>query len=285
MRLANVFDIVAQRIARDGLSKSRGLIFLIGHMRSHSTLLSHQIGSNPEVAGYIEAHQKYRTWLDLIELEHKIVQAGGHAPGGRFLFDKILHPLEIRDAILRRKDLEVILMVREPGATIRSIVKIGAGGHRSVEEAADHYESRLEQLREILDRRRGRALYLESEALLDDSAITWARITKYLGLSIPLTETYERFPMTGRAKFGDPSDWISHGTIVHRRGEDKLEYFASRRIALLWQAYEDFRRYAQAGAECAILHRAQASALSAATAHEDEFVRDYKRQTNYRQSF
>ncbi|MBE0622997.1 MAG: hypothetical protein IH605_20605 [Burkholderiales bacterium] len=278
MRLSNVLNIVVKRVARHGLAKSRGAIFLIGHMRSLSTLLSHQIGSSPEVAGYIEAHQKYRTRLDLIELAHKIDQAGGHAPGGRFLFDKILHPLEMRDAVLRRKDLKVILMVREPEATIRSIVKISSGGHRTIDEAADYYELRLKQLREILDRRRGRALYLESEALLDDSAGTLARITEYLGLSIPLTETYEQFPMTGTAKYGDPSSWISRGTIVRNRGKDKVEVLASPRIALVCEAYEDFRRYAQTGTECAIL-RAEASTASGARARKHELRRGYSRST------
>jgi predicted HTH domain antitoxin len=229
-------------------------------------LLSHQIGSNPEVAGYFEAHQKYRTWLDLIELAHKIDQAGGHAPPGRFLFDKILHPLELRDAVLRRKDLKAMVIVREPQATIRSIVRIGSGGHCSIDEAADYYELRLRQLREILDRRRGQALYLEPEALLEDSAATLAAITQYLGLSIPLTETYECFPMTGMAKFGDPSEWIGHGTIVRSRGKDESEAIEGARIAATIAAYEEFRGYAQAVAERAIVHGAPSSQPSRAMA-------------------
>ena len=264
MRLSNFFNIVGRRVARQGLAKSRGVIFLIGHMRSLSTLLSHQIGSNPEVAGYIEAHQKYRNWLDLIELEHKIDKAGGHSPRGRFLFDKILHPLEIRDAVLQRKDLKIILMVREPEATVRSILKISSGGRNTIDQAADYYALRLAQLREILDRRSGRVLYLEAEALLDDSAATLAEITDYLGLATPLTESYERFPLTGTAKFGDPSQWISEGTIVRNRGSEKLEIMGNPRIASLWQAYDDFRRYAQANAECAILRKVGISRPSAA---------------------
>jgi len=266
MRLSNFFGIVGRRVARQGFSRSRGLIFLIGHMRSLSTLLSHQIGSNPDVAGYIEAHQKYRNWLDLLQLEHKIDLAGGHAPRGRFLFDKILHPLEIRDAILQREDLKIILMAREPDATVRSIVKISSGGHDTISEAADHYSLRLAQLREILDRRSGRVLYLEAEALLDDSAATLAEITEYLGLVTPLTESYERFPMTGTAKFGDPSQWISAGTIVRKRGSEKIEIMDSSRMAALWQAYDDFRRYAHANAESAILRKAGISKLAGARA-------------------
>jgi len=266
MRLSTVFDISYQRIARHGFSKSRGLIFLFGHMRSFSTLLSHQIGSNPEVAGYFEAHQKYRTWLDLIELAHKIELAGGHAPPGRFLFDKILHPLEMKDAVLQRRDLKVMLMVREPQATIRSIVRIGSGGHCSMDESADHYAQRLRQLREILDRRRGRALYLEAEALLEDSAATLAAITEYLGLSIPLTETYACFPMTGVAKYGDPSEWIRYGSIVRSRGEDESEINMGPRIAAAIEAYEEFRGYARATAERAIVHGAPAAMSDRATA-------------------
>ena len=261
MRLSKALRFAVRQIAGAGYSRPRGLIFLIGHMRCFSTLLSHQIGSNPDVAGYFEAHQKYRNKLDLLELAEKIERAGGHTPNGRFLFDKLLHPLLIRDAVLQRRDLKLILMVREPEATIRSILKICAGGVCSAEEAAGYYVRRLQQMREILERRRGRALYLEAEALIDDSASTLHRITEYLGLEVALTEAYERFPLTGRAKFGDPSDWIGQGMIVRHRGEAAYAGAPPQADAAR-AAYEEFRRYAQFAAESAILHP---STLDAAT--------------------
>lgn len=254
MRLSKAIGILGRHVTGNGYSKLRGLIFVIGHMRSYSTLLSHQIGSSPDVAGYFEAHQRYRNQLDLIELAEKVVRAGGHAPDGRFLFDKLLHPLEIRDTVLQRQDLKVILMVREPQATIRSILRIRAGGIGTVDEAAEYYLQRLQQIREILDRRRGRVLFLEAEALIEDSTAALSGITKYLGLTVPLTEAYERFPMTGKSKFGDPSAWIMQGTTVRRRGGNvALGETSGHRFATACEAYEKFRCYAHAAAESAIL--------------------------------
>jgi hypothetical protein len=50
--------------------------------------------------------------------------------------------------VLQREDLKLILMVREPQATIRSILRIGAGGIGTVDEAAAHYLQRLGQIRD-----------------------------------------------------------------------------------------------------------------------------------------
>jgi hypothetical protein len=253
MRLSKALRIFPRNLFAGKNAKPRGYIFQIGHMRSFSTLLSHQIGSNPEVAGYFEAHQKYRNTMDLLELEDKIRKAGGHSPAGRFLFDKLLQPLECRDTILQRKDLKVVLMVREPQATIRSILRIHSGGIVDEAAAADYYIRRLKYLQDVLDRRHGRVLYLESEALLDDSATTLSKLGAYLQLSTPLTEAYELFPMTGKSKFGDPSKWIRHGTIAHQRNDDLGEWSADEKFSEVGEAYEGFRRYAKTAAECVIL--------------------------------
>ncbi|MCX7155957.1 MAG: hypothetical protein NTW45_05890 [Rhodocyclales bacterium] len=255
MRFSNALSIIARQISRNGLSNPRGLIFLIGHMRSFSTLLSHLVGTNPDVAGYFEAHQKYRSRLDLVELADKIARAGAHSSNNRYLLDKILHPLPIRDAVLQRGDLKLILMVREPQATIHSIVNNRSGGIGSPDQAAEYYALRLKQIREILDRRRGRALFLEPEALIENSRATLARITDYLGLAVPLTENYEYFPMTGKAKFGDSSEWINHGTIVRNRGGEKVELSANSQFVGLRKDYEVFCRYARINAESVILRQ------------------------------
>ena len=266
MRFSKAPGILARQFFANDYRKLRGITFLVSHMRSFSSLLSHQIGSNPEVAGYFEAHQKYRNWLDLVELADKIHQAGGHAPAGRILFDKILHPLEIRDAILQRKDLKLIVLVREPQATLHSMLKIRSGGIGSVRESIDYYTQRLRDMREILDRRRGRVLYLEAEALIEDSTATLATMSEYLELSVPLTESYQRFPMTGIGKFGDPSAWINYGTIIRCRGEvceKEHALSADPQFEAMYQDYESFRRYAQAVAEKTILRPAIESLSSA----------------------
>jgi hypothetical protein len=159
-------------------------------------------------------------------------------------------------------------MLREPESTICSILNIRCGGIGSIVDAADYYKRRLEQMRELLDRRKGRALVLESEALIENSKSTLAEITRYLGLAVPLAENYKQFPMTGKSKFGDPSEWIRKGTIVRTRGGDKVKLGANSELARAHEVYEDFCNYARTAAERTISRRRSESvfgALSAAT--------------------
>src|SRR5262245_13075611 len=39
-------------------------LFVLSHMRSYSSLLSHVLGSHPEIDGYCETHLRYRSGLD-----------------------------------------------------------------------------------------------------------------------------------------------------------------------------------------------------------------------------
>jgi hypothetical protein len=65
---------------------------------------------------------------------------------GRYVLDKILHPQALDERVLRRKDVRVIGIVREPEASIASILAIRAGGIDSIESAIAYYEERMETL-------------------------------------------------------------------------------------------------------------------------------------------
>ena len=43
-------------------------LFLLSHMRSYSSLMSHLLGSSPQIDGYGEMHLRYRTRLSLLAL-------------------------------------------------------------------------------------------------------------------------------------------------------------------------------------------------------------------------
>jgi hypothetical protein len=47
-------------------------IFIISHMRSYSSLLSHVLSSNHDICGYLEMHQSYSGWLDFVKLRFKV---------------------------------------------------------------------------------------------------------------------------------------------------------------------------------------------------------------------
>ena len=73
------------------MSRARRNLFVLGHMRSYSSLLCHILGSHPQVDGYCETHIKYRTWLDLLRLRSRVVQLTGEPLRGRYILDKVLH--------------------------------------------------------------------------------------------------------------------------------------------------------------------------------------------------
>jgi hypothetical protein len=54
-------------------------LFLLGHMRSYSSVLSHILGSHPQISGYCETHTKYRTWVDLWKLRWRVRKLTGEA--------------------------------------------------------------------------------------------------------------------------------------------------------------------------------------------------------------
>src|SRR3954447_7337822 len=51
-------------------------------MRSYSSVLSHILGSHPQISGYCETHTKYRTWFDLWKLRRRVRKLTGEALQG-----------------------------------------------------------------------------------------------------------------------------------------------------------------------------------------------------------
>lgn len=251
MRPGRLIKLLPRSFGAEGYLNRRGAIFLISHMRGYTTLLSHQLGSHPEIAGYAEMHQNYRNALDFIGLAEKIERAGAGLPHGRWLLDKILHPCRIADGVLQRDDLALLISARPPRPTLTSIIKGRHGGLDNERAAGDYYLARLRELRSLIERRDGRVLFIEAEALIASPAATLAGIAGYLGLSSGLSASYRSFPLTGRKKFGDSSAWIHSGHIESRRDNGGL-LPPSRFLDELDRAYGEFRDFAARRAADAI---------------------------------
>jgi len=254
MRLSSAIKILPRCIGKNSLLDRLGIIFLFGHMRCFSSLLGHMIGSHPQVAGCGEMHQKYRGMLDLIELASKIENYECHSPVGRYLFDKILQNLEIRDCVLNRDDLSVILMSRPPEPTIQSILKISAGGIVTADAAINYYIARMQMLQQIVERRKGRVIYLDADLLIEEPADTLRSLSKSLGLTPDISENYELFPKTGIGKHGDPSPWIKMGKIVKDRDQAPSPSALPSEIDNAIKAYADLRKFCGQHAEIKIMH-------------------------------
>ena len=207
--------------------RSRGYLLLIGHMRSHSTLLAHILGSHPEIDGYCELHRRYGSPTDLRAMTRLIEEATGRHRRGRYALDKLLNnSASVDAAILRRDDVKVVFMMRHPADAIPSIVRMARGLDRPLaaatpEGAVEHYLRRLERIAEYGASMGARAAFVESERLVSDTGTVLARLTRYLGLATPLQPTYERFPLSGLPWHGDSSPNILVGRVLRDDERDR----------------------------------------------------------------
>lgn len=215
------------------LMERRRHLFVFGHMRSYSSLLCHILGSHSEIDGYCETHIKYRWPLDLLRLRRRVVALTGEPLGGRYVLDKVLHDYPVTKSILRSPAARGVVLLRRPGATVRSIMNMGLRysdipWYRDVDAVARYYETRLSSLVRIADEMQGRAVLLEAEELLANTPAVLQRLGGFLELGQPLQRSYRRFAHTGEAGYGDPSDNISKGETIapasagHGTGSESL---------------------------------------------------------------
>jgi hypothetical protein len=238
--------------------KERQYIFVLSHMRSYSTLLTHILGSHPQISGYSEPRKgrgSYRTNLDLLKLRTLINYHGNYKPDCSFFLDKLLHEeADISDSILRRRTAYVIFFVREPAATLRSIVAlhrkyVQEGSPRgasaippTAENAFVYYQGRLRSLvdtAERLHRFSRPALVIRADELINTAPLLLRRIESFLQLRTTLQECYSVFEHTGAWDYGDTSEFIRKGTIERNR-PDHSEIIVSPQ--LLHEAHLVFDR-------------------------------------------
>ncbi len=222
----------------------RSRIFLISHMRAYTSLLGHLLGSHPEIDGYYEMHRGYRTPEDLALQEAAYQREEGLKPGGRYLFDKLLHndyPL-LLDRI-GQEEAMVLIALREPDSSLPSIVHLFRGRspvdpYGEPEGACGYYVERLAWLEAFATAWPGRYHYFDAECLMERPQSLLATLTRWLELGSPLRGEYRRFSRTGLARAGDSSPAITSGAILPR--EWRYEDIALS-PALQTQAREAYR--------------------------------------------
>ena len=197
---------------------ARRYLFVLGHMRSYSSLLCHILGSHPQIDGYCETHVKYRSRFDLFRLRSRVVKFTGESLKGRYVLDKVLHNYPFANSIVRSPRTWAVILVRRPIPTVQSIVNMGLhysdiAWYRDIDAVARYYEERLAMLVRLADQLRGRVIYIEAESLLTRTGDVLHGIGRLLSLSEPLRPDYRRFAHTGERGFGDPSEAISTGRV------------------------------------------------------------------------
>lgn len=217
------------------LSPRKQYLLILSHMRCHTSLLSHILGSHPDITGHSEMHQGYSSFLDLLKLRCKVSIDNANTLRGRFVLDKVLNDYPLSRRLLASPSIKVIFLLRNPEATLKSIVAMGhhyAGTdwHRDPRKVLAYYIARLSQLEELATARAAAgappAFFLDSELLLDRTRLVLRELTQWLGLTGELSPHYRIFETTGRLGWGDPSDTIKAARIVKpdsRRDEVELE--------------------------------------------------------------
>jgi hypothetical protein len=199
---------------------AKGSLLVVSHMRSHSSLLAHILGSNPGIAGYSELHMSYLGRNDLRRLQRKVEDTTGTSAAGRITLDKLLHDrFEIAQSVLEREDVRVVFLLRHPDQTIGSLLRLGKltpaiPWYSDPGSVAAYYCTRLATLEHYGRLEAGRAAFVASERLMTDTVDVLSALTRWLGLSEPLAANYRTFRFTGVPGHGDPSDTIRAGTLI-----------------------------------------------------------------------
>jgi len=220
-------------------------LFLLGHMRSYSSVLSHILGSHPQIDGYCETHIKYRTRFDLWRLHNRVRKLTGEPLEGDYVLDKVLHDYPLARSILDSSRTRGIVLVRRPRETVRSIIEMGLkhspiAWHRDFERVARYYEIRLAGLLRLAEGLRGRVVFLEAESLLLNTRQVLDQLGTFLELQSPLQPEYRRFAHTGEAGFGDPSEAICAGHVTANPRESRTAVSLPLALATRLQSAYDF---------------------------------------------
>lgn len=197
------------------------LLLLLSHMRSYSSVLSHLLGSHPQVAGSGEQLLRYRLPTDLLRLRQRVQRDAPTSQPPRWLLDKLLHNgLRPPDRWLPPQRSRALVFVREPLATLHSTMALArqkgaqAGILAHPEAACDYYVARLHQLRQDGERLGRQALYFDAEWLHQQTPALLDGIGRWLGLEQPLLAHYQATARTGCEGYGDPGANIRSGCVL-----------------------------------------------------------------------
>jgi hypothetical protein len=193
-------------------------IILLSHMRANTSLLGHVLGSNPQIEGYYELHIGYYSWKSFIRQKLKYFSEHSPKKNATYMFDKVLHNEHYVNPDVFSSDDIVIIMVRDPISTIKSIQKLflkvdPSHENTNPENARAYYISRLEQLINLAKKLQGQYYFLNADDLTQSPDSILDFLTKKLELKTPLSKKYNLFKNTGVKGTGDSSENMVKGEI------------------------------------------------------------------------
>lgn len=213
-------------------------LFLLGTMRSGSSLLAAILCSHPEILGYGETHVVYDGIDKMQELVARVRRAHEGREPRRYVLDKLLHDGLIRDPrVFEGVDLTCVFLLREPRRTIESLV------HQldsTLDDAFTYYRERLLNL-ERYARAFPRSAFLTYERLIADPEGTLERLARFLDLKVPLSSEYRLQPLHDVKGVGDRSGRLEAGRILSEAREIRVP-LPEDRLAEMTEAEAAYRR-------------------------------------------
>ncbi|MGR5237537.1 sulfotransferase family protein [Vibrio alfacsensis] len=197
--------------------ESKQNIFIVSHMRSCSTLLSHVLSTHPQICGHRELHSSYTRRIHFLKTRASLFRERESFVQADYLLDKMLHcKLSIDERIFKRKP-KYIFLLREPETTMVSMIKMHLSHKntkQSIYKLEEYYVNRMIYMKEYWNKLEGDKIFVSSEMLTDKTQNTLSKISRFLNLSTPLSDKYELYTDTGKHGVGDFSSNIKSGRIL-----------------------------------------------------------------------
>ena len=216
-------------------------LFILSHMRGYTSLMSHILGSHPEISGYFELQQSYQTPFDLFLMRVRVANGLNYQVRGSFLLDKILHSRWFLSSnILQREDVFTIFTIRKPESSLKSLMgmkkKLGFPS-----DVLAYYMERLKSLQNISKIPRHR-IYVDGESLVENPIPVLEFIQSFLQLDESISPSYSTFRFTGEGGFGDRSEFIRQGEIVKERNSNSQFQIFPDDLQRATVTYDEARR-------------------------------------------
>ena len=194
-------------------------IFLLSHMRAFTSLAGHILGSHPQINGYYEMHISYADAAALDKQLEVFLENDVLKENSRYLFDKLLHnDYSLKPEQLGSAKVKILISLLEPEQTIKSIVDLFAQKeiedlYASPVEAANYYIARVQAIADFSRTSQRPYYYFDAELFQRAPETLLPKLSEWLELDTPLSERYQIFSETGKARKGDSSERIHSGRI------------------------------------------------------------------------
>ncbi|MBQ4804089.1 sulfotransferase [Aquimarina sp. MMG015] len=199
-------------------TKRTDYLFVMGHMRSRSSLLTHILLSHPTMVGLGESNAIYESNLKLLYMKSKTLLKNRSVNFLKKTYvDQINHNSKTPNPkIFQKKNLKVIILTRPPDPSVASIMALTKKHYTpwSDDKSKKYYHDRMSYLIKLREKlSNDQCLVINSEELVRTPNVILDKISEFLEMYTPLKSEYETFNFTGTS--GDPSANIKEGKIIN----------------------------------------------------------------------